>query len=272
LIIAMHEGQAVGSQSDTLAKEPRAGDMMGGFAKGLAVLGAFGRGRERLTIAAAARLTGLDRATARRCLITLERLGFATFDGTSYALTARVLTLGHAYLASTPLPEQLQPFLDRLAATITESCSCSILDGTEIVYIARSAQRRVMSISLGVGSRLPAYCASMGRVLLAALGDEEARAVLDRSDLQALTPKTLTRREDLLAEIAKVRREGFAIVDEELEVGLRSLAVPIRGRSGRVVAALNTGVQTSRIGVERLRAEFLPKLLDIQAQLAAVIA
>ncbi|MDQ0469908.1 IclR family transcriptional regulator domain-containing protein [Labrys wisconsinensis] len=252
--------------------DERPGDMMGGFAKGLSVLGAFGQGHERLTIAAAARLAGLDRATTRRCLITLQRLGFATFDGKCYALTARVLTLGHAYLASTPLPEQLQPFLDRLAGTIQESCSCSILDGTHIVYIARAAQRRVMSISLGVGSRLPAYCSSMGRVLLAAMTDEEALALIDRSDLQALTARTLTKREDLATEIARVRREGYCIVDEELEIGLRSLAVPIRSRSGRVVAALNTGVQTSRVGLDRLRAEFLPNLLEVQAQLAAVIA
>ncbi len=251
--------------------EERPGDMMGGFAKGLAVLSCFGQGHERLTIASAARLAGLDRATARRCLITLERLGYATFDGRCYALTARVLSLGHAYLASTPLPEQMQPFLDRLAATIQESCSCSILDGTDIVYIARSAQRRVMSISLGVGSRLPAYCASMGRVLLAALDEGEALALLDRSALAPLTPKTLVARDDLRGEIAKVRHQGYCIVDEELELGLRSVAVPIRNRSGRVVAALNTGVQSSRASVARLRTELLPRLLETQRELAAVI-
>ncbi len=253
-------------------KDERAGDMMGGFAKGLAVLSCFGQGHERLTIAAVARLTALDRATARRCLITLERLGFASFDGRCYALTARVLSLGHAYLASTPLPEQLQPFLDRLAGTIQESCSSSILDGTDIVYIARSAQRRVMSISLGVGSRLPAHCASMGRVLLAAMDDEKARSIIERSTIDPLTPKTLTDPADLFAEIARVRQQGYCIVDEELEIGLRSVAVPIRNRAGRVVAALNTGVQTSRASVERLRMELLPALIETQRQLSAIIA
>ena len=251
--------------------EDRPGDMMGGFAKGLAVLSCFGQGHERLTIAGVAKLTGLDRATARRCLITLERLGFASFDGRCYALTARVLSLGHAYLASTPLPEQLQPFLDRLASTIQESCSCSILDGTDIVYIARSAQRRVMSISLGVGSRLPAYCASMGRVLLAAMDEAEALQILDRSTCAPLTPKTLVTRDELRAEIARVRHQGHCIVDEELEIGLRSIAVPIRNRSGRVVAALNTGVQTSRSSVARLRTELLPQLLKTQGELAAIV-
>ena len=251
--------------------EDRRGDMMGGFAKGLAVLSCFGQGHERLTIAAVAKLTGLDRATARRCLITLERLGFASFDGRCYALTARVLSLGHAYLASTPLPEQLQPFLDRLASTIQESCSCSILDGTDIVYIARSAQRRVMSISLGVGSRLPAYCASMGRVLLAAMDEDEALQIIDRSNCAPLTPKTLVTRDGLRAEIARVRHQGHCIVDQELEIGPRSVGVPIRNRSGRVVAALNTGVQTSRASVARLRTELLPQLLQTQCELAAIV-
>ena len=251
--------------------EERPGDMMGGFAKGLAVLSCFGQGHERLAIAGVAKLTGLDRATARRCLITLERLGFASFDGRCYALTARVLSLGHAYLASTPLPEQLQPFLDRLAGALQESCSCSILDGTDIVYIARAAQRRVMSISLGVGSRLPAYCASMGRVLLAAMDEEEALQILDRSTCAPLTPKTRVTRDHLRAEIARVRHDGYCIVDEELEIGLRSVAVPIRNRSGRVVAALNCGVQTSRASVAQLRTELLPKLLETQDQLAALI-
>lgn len=247
-------------------------DLMGGFAKGLSVLEAFGKERERLTIADVSRLTGLDRATSRRCLLTLQRLGYATHDGKNFALTVRVLSLGRAYLATTPLHEQIQPFLDRFAAAIQESCSCSILDDTEIVYIARAAQRRVMSIGLGVGSRLPAYCASMGRVLLAALSDEEVTSALDRTDIRPLTAKTLTDRAALVAEIVRVRTQGFAIIDEELEIGLRSLAIPIRNVSGRVVAALNTGVQTSRISIDRLRGEILPALLDVQRKLAMVVA
>ncbi len=246
-------------------------DVMGGFAKGLSVLEAFGRGRERLTIAEVSRLTGLDRATSRRCLTTLSRLGYATHDGRFFSLTVRVLALGHAYLASTPLPNQIQPFLDGLAATLQESCSCSILDGTEIVYIARAMQRRVMSIGLGVGSHLPAYCSSMGRVLLAAMPNAAVGDVLDRSDIQPLTPRTLTERCELLAEIERVRQQGFAIIDEELEIGLRSLAVPITTTAGRVVAAINTGAQTSRVTLDRLRDDVLPRLLEVQAKLARVV-
>ena len=246
-------------------------DLMGGFAKGLSVLEAFGRERDRLTIAEVSRLTGLDRATSRRCLLTLERLGYATHDGKSFALTVRILALGHGYLAATPLPEQLRPFLERLAQATQESCSCSVLDDTEIVYIARASQRRVMSIGLGVGSHLPAYCASMGRVLLAALPDDQVRAVLARTDIRPLTPKTLTAIPALMQEIGRVRQQGFAIIDEELEIGLRSLAVPIRNGSGRVVAALNTGVQTGRVSVDRLREEMLPALLDVQRRLAMVV-
>lgn len=246
-------------------------DMMGGFAKGLSVLEAFGRGRERLTIAEVARLTGLDRATSRRCLITLSRLGYACHDGRAYSLTVRVLALGHAYLASTPLPDQIRPFLDRLAASLDESCSCSVLDGTEIVYIARAAQRRVMSIGLGVGSHLPAYCSSMGRVLLAALPEAAVLDNLARTDLRGLTPRTLVDRNALLAEIGRVRAQGYAIIDEELEMGLRSIAVPILNTAGRVVAAINTGAQTSRVSVAQLRDEVLPKLLDVQAKLARVV-
>ena len=247
-------------------------DMMGGFAKGLSVLEAFGRGRERLTIADVARLTGLDRATSRRCLITLSRLGYASHEGRAYSLTVRVLALGHAYLASTPLPDQIRPFLDRLAAALEESCSCSILDGTEIVYIARASQRRVMSIGLGVGSHLPAYCSSMGRVLLAALPEEALIANLAGTDVRALTPRTLVDREALRAEVARVRAQGYAIIDEELEIGLRSIAVPILDTAGRVVAAINTGAQTSRVSVAHLTEVVLPKLLDVQAKLARVVA
>lgn len=246
-------------------------DMMGGFAKGLAVLEVFGRGRERLTIAEVARLTGLDRATARRCLITLNRLGYAAHDGRAYSLTVRILALGHAYLASTPLPDQIRPFLDRLAALLDESCSCSILDGTEIVYIARASQRRVMSIGLGVGSHLPATCSSMGRVLLAALPQAVLLDTLAHAELKPLTAKTLTDRDALLAEIDRVREQGYAIIDEELEMGLRSIAVPIRNTAGQVVAAINTGAQTGRVSVDRLKDEVLPQLLSVQAKLALVV-
>jgi IclR family pca regulon transcriptional regulator len=250
----------------------RASDQMGGFAKGLQVIEAFGQGQERLSIADAARFASLDRATARRCLLTLVESGYAAHDGKFFTLTPRILRLGHAYLSATPLPRQLQPFLEQLSEATQESCSASILDGTEIVYIARSAQRRVMSIGLSVGSRLPAYCASMGRVLLAALPPEAMREVLRRTDRKPLTPKTLTSCEALEAEIGKVREQGYAIIDEELEIGLRSIAVPILDGSGSTVAALNTGVQAGRASCERLLSDFLPRLLQTQELLFRALA
>ncbi len=240
---------------------------MGGFAKGLSVLEAFGRRGTGLTIADVARMTGLDRATARRCLLTLEQLGYATHDGKFFSLTVRVLALGHAYLASAPLPSQLQPFLEQLSSVNGESCSASTLDGTDIIYIARASQRRVMSIGLGVGSRLPAYCASMGRVLLAALPEAEVLDILDRSELRANTPKTIVDKAMLLTEIARVREQGYALIDEELEIGLRSIAIPIFNASDKIVAAINTGVQTSRLSREQLCQDILPRLLDVQRQL-----
>jgi len=249
----------------------RAIEIMGGFAKGLSVIEAFGQGYERLTISEASRLTGLDRATARRCLLTLTEGGYAAFDGKFFVLTPRVLRLGYAYLSSTSLPRQLQPFLEQLSEATQESSSAAILDGAEIIYIARAAQRRVMSIGLNIGSRLPAYCASMGRVLLAALPENEMMDVLRRSNLQALTPKTLTDIRALAEEIGRVREQDYALIDQELELGLRSIAVPIRDSAGKTVAAVNTGVHVARASTERMVDEFLPRLLDLQKMLEKIL-
>jgi IclR family pca regulon transcriptional regulator len=246
-------------------------ELMGGFAKGLSVIEAFGQSHERLTISEAARLTGLDRATARRCLLTLVDAGYASHDGKFFALTPRILRLGFAYLSATPLPRQLQFFLEELSEATQESCSAAILDGTEIVYIARASQRRVMSVGLSVGSRLPAYCASMGRVLLAALPDEQMLDILRRTDRKALTPKTLTSLEALAEEIARVRQQGYALINEELELGLRSIAVPILDSSGRTVSALNTGVQAGRASCKHMIRDFLPRLLELQKTLANIL-
>jgi IclR family pca regulon transcriptional regulator len=246
-------------------------ETIAGFAKGLRVIEAFDEGRPKLSITEVAALTGLERATARRCLLTLVRGGYAAFDGKFFRLTPRLLRLGHAYLSSTPLPRLVQPYLEQLAQDTEESCSASILEGTDIVYVARASQRRVMSIGLNVGSRLPAYCASMGRVLLAALPERERIRLLEATDRPKLTEKTLTEMPALLAEIEKIGREGFAINDEELEIGLRSIAVPLVDGAGRVVAAINVGAQAARVSVERMRSEFLPKMRRIQAELAHVL-
>lgn len=254
-----------------MAKAQKDGDVMGGFAKGLAVIEAFDEDHEALSIADVSRLTGLDRATARRCLLTLLTGGYASSDGRLFSLTPRVLRLGYAYLTAAPLPRRLQPFLERLSESTQESCSAAIMDGTDIVYVARAAQKRVMSVALTIGSRLPAYCSSMGRVLLAAMAPEEARALLEAGERRAMTPKTLTGIDDLMAELERVRRNGYALVDQELELGLRSIAVPIQTAGGRVVAAMNIGAQAARASSVRLKADILPLLLEAQGQLKRVL-
>lgn len=246
-------------------------DVIAGFAKGLLVIEAFGSGGESLTITEAASRTGLERATARRCLLTLVRAGYAEYDGKFFKLTPRTLRLGFAYLAATPLPRLVQPFLEQLSIDTGESCSCSLLDGSEIVYVARASPRRVMSIGLALGSRLPAYCASMGRVLLAALPPAEARARIEACPLRALTPRTLTDPAALLAEVAETARRGYCVVDEELEIGLRSIAIPLVDRGGRTVAAINVGVQASHVPAPDMPARFLPRLRATQRDLAPLL-
>jgi len=246
-------------------------EIMGGFLKGLSVIVAFDRDHDSLTIAEVARLTGLDRATARRCLLTLVRLGYAETDGKRFKLTVRVLRLGYAYLSATSLPRLIQPYLERLSETTGESCSASVLDGEEIVYIARASQRRVLSIGLSVGSRLPAYCTSMGRVLLGALPTTEARGVLDRSARRKLTPSTVTAIERLIEILDETRRVDFALIDQELEIGLRSIAVPLRNERGKVLAAVNVGLQAARMTPADMQREVLPRLRALQAELSPLL-
>lgn len=242
-----------------------------GLEKGLAVIACFDAGHPRLTIADVARMTGLSRATARRCLITLARIGYAETDGRHFALTPRVLQLGYAYLSSTPLTAVLQNALERLSEEIGESSSASLLDGRDIVYVARAATKRIMSVGLSVGSRLPAYCTSMGRVLLAALPEDEARRRVEASDRRALTRATATTVEAVMARVAAARTAGYAVIDQELEVGLTSIAVPVIDREGRVVAAINVGTQATRFPPGIIVAEILPKLLKVQAELARIV-
>lgn len=246
-------------------------DFLGGLAKGLKVIEAFDAARPKLSIAEIAAATGLDRATARRCLLTLADLGYAQYDGKFFALTPRVLRLGNAYLSATSLPRLLQPHLDALSDRVGESVSASVLEGTEIIYIARAAQKRVMSINLMPGSRLPAWCASMGRVLLAALPETDARARLEASDRQPRTAFTRTALDDLMAELAQIRHDGYAVNDQELELGLRSIAVPIADGRGKVVAAVNIGVAAAVMPREDMIAAFLPGLRQVQADVRGLI-
>ncbi|MBT9382338.1 IclR family transcriptional regulator [Pseudooceanicola sp. CBS1P-1] len=246
-------------------------DFIASFAKGLQVLECFGAEAVRLSITQVSEATGLDRATARRCLLTLAELGYAEHDGKFFQLTPKVMRLGMGALASLPLTRIVQPWLEELSGRIGESVSVSILDGTEIVYVARAAQRRVMSISLMPGSRLPAYCTSMGRVLLAALPEAEARAVIERSRRVARTPQTLTDPEQIMARLDQVRHSGYAIIDQEIETGLRSIAVPLMNAHGKVVAALNTGLPALHADPEELARDYLPALQSVQAGLRSVL-
>ncbi|TRL43235.1 IclR family transcriptional regulator [Rhizobium straminoryzae] len=246
-------------------------DFIGGLAKGLRVIEAFGEAEPRLSISDVAKLTGLDRATARRCLLTLAELGYADYDGKFFTLTPRILRLGHAYLSATPLPHIVQPFLDQLSEAVGQSASVSVLDGAEIVYVARASQRRVMSINLMPGSRLPAACASMGRVLLAALPEPEARALIGPGPLRAYTPQTKTDPEEVMAELAEVRGQGYAVIDQELELGLCSIAVPLADARGRVVAALNIGAPAAQVAAAGMADRYLPALQAVARQLRPLL-
>ena len=246
-------------------------DLMGGLAKGLAVIETFTAERPRQSITEAATACGLDRATTRRCLLTLAHEGYADYDGKYFTLTPRVLRLGTGCLAAMPLPRLIQPLLDSLSEQIGESTSASILDGSEIVYVARAAQRKVMSIGLMPGSRLPAYCTSMGRVLLAALPEAEARTRLGEAPLTARTPATLTDPDEIMAELARVRAQGYAVIDQEVETGLRSIAVPLLNIHGRAIAALNVGVAATQADLSDLVTNFLPSLARIAGEARGVL-
>lgn len=246
-------------------------DIIASLAKGLRVLECFGTDTPRQSISAVAGATGLDRATARRCLLTLHALGYAEYDGKFFTLTPRVLRLGAGALAALPLAQIVQPWLDQLSEQVGQSCSVAILDDGDIVYLARAAQRRVMSVGLLPGSRLPAHCTSLGRVLLAALPEAQARALVDRADLSPRTRLSRTTPDEVLAEVARARMQGFALVDQEVELGLRSLAVPVFNARGRVVAGLNIGMAATDPDPQTMVAAFLPDLIKVQDGLRRVL-
>jgi len=237
--------------------------------RGLAVIKAFGIEDPELTLSDVARRTGLTRAAARRFLLTLVDLGYVRTDGKHFALTPRVLELGYAYLSSLSLPEIAEPHLERLAAEVRESSSVSVLDGDEIVYVGRVPTSRIMRVSINVGTRFPAYATSMGRVLLAALSDKELDAYLARAEIRPLTSKAISDPQTLTEELDRIRAQGWALVDQELEEGLRSVAAPVRGRDGRVVAAVNVSAHASRASRETVRRDLLPPLLATAARIEA---
>ncbi|MRX10156.1 helix-turn-helix domain-containing protein [Pseudoduganella sp. FT25W] len=246
-------------------------DFMTSLARGLAVVRAFADSRQPLTIAQISQQTGIPRAAVRRCLHTLKQLGYVDAELKNFTLRPKVLTLGYSYLSSTPLTLSAQPCLDQISKTLGESSSLAVLEEDQVLYVARAAASRVMSVSLSAGSRLPAYCTSLGRVLLAHLPAAELDAYLARVTLTARTPHTITDVDALRAELARVREQGYAANNEELELGLRSIAVPVRGASGRVLAALNVGAQAIRVTPERMVEEFMPVLRQGAQELSVLL-
>ena len=243
-------------------------DVIDSVEKAFRLLQAFSAEHPALTVTEAAELTGLSRATARRILLTCERLGFAEIDDRRFRLTPRVLRLGYGYLSSLPIWDRAQSHLRALADEVRESCSAATLDGEEIVYVARVPANRSMSITLSVGSRLPAYPTSMGRVLLAALPEDELRRYLETVELRRLTPHTITGARALADELARTRDRGFAMVDGEREEGVRSAAAPVHDRTGRVVAAINVSANAGRVSVDELRERCVPRLVETAAAIS----
>src|SRR5258706_4672156 len=223
---------------------------------------AFDDQHARLTLADVARIVGLPRASARRALLTLEALGYVDITGRVFSLSPQVLTLARAYLASSPMPRVAQGFLENVSESLGESCSLSILHGDEVIYIARSTRKRIGSLHRDVGAHLPAHCTSMGRVLLAALPDTELDAFIANAKLHGFTPYTIVDKSELRDVIQKVRRNGYSLVDQELEIELRSIAVPIHNAAGRVIAAMNVSAQASRTAKKQMVDRFLPALRD----------
>ncbi len=247
-------------------------NFMTSLARGLTVIQAFTQKKRQLTISQLSTKTGLSRAAVRRCLYTLAKLGFAgSDDGHHFYLGPRILALGYSYIASMPLATAAQPVLERVSHELHESCSISTLDRSDIIYVARANVTRIMSIDLGVGSRLPAFCTSMGRILLASLPPEALETYLTQTELKRFTERTITSAEKLRQVLRLVSRNGYSMVDQELELGLRSMAVPIQNPNGKIVAALNVGAHAQRVSIQEMQTKFLPRLRAAAQELSMLL-
>jgi IclR family transcriptional regulator, pca regulon regulatory protein len=247
------------------------GDFIQSLERGLSVMAAFAEDRPAMTVSELASETGLSRPSVRRIVLTLLRLGYMKSDGRRFSLTPQVLNLGYAYISSLNTAEIAQPYLEMVSEQVHESSSMGVLDGTEIVYVARIPTSRIMTISLGLGSRLPAYCTSMGRVLLAGLAEDALDEFFAAADLRPLTDRTVTDPARLRATLDEVREQGWALVDQELELGVRSIAAPLRDRTC-TIAAMNVSAHAGRVSLARLRKEFLPLVLDAAAKISDLLA
>jgi len=241
-------------------KAARGSDFVQSLERGLAVIRAFDETRPELTLSDVARAAGLTRAAARRFLLTLIDLGYVRTDGRLFALRPRILELGYAYLSSLSLPEVAQPHMEELVARVHESCSVSVLDGTDVVYVARVPTHRIMTVAISVGTRFPAFATSMGRVLLAAQPADRVDAYLASGSVQQFTSHTVTDIAKLKAVLDRVRAQGFCLVDQELEKGLRSIAVPIHDSEGVVIAAMNVSLHVSGGTADQIKRDILPQL------------
>jgi len=269
--LASDVAEAPSNAPDDRGTGPLKRDLVAGLEKGLTVIEAFDQERPRLTISEVAERTGLTRAAARRYLITLAHLGFVSQDRKMFALTPRVLRLAQSYMHSARLPRIVQPELHKLAHELKEASAAGVLDGDDVISIAANSAGRLVSLTLQAGTRVPAYCTSNGRVLLASL---DAHALEDRiapQRLRSLTPHTIVQPDLLRAELARVRTQGYAVVDQELEINLRTVAVPLRNYRGETVAALNVSVHATRMTVSQLVQTALPPLLQAQAQLRQLL-
>lgn len=240
--------------------------------RGLSVIRAFDADHPAMTLSEIAALTSLTRATARRFLLTLVEVGYMQTDGRLFTLTPRVLELGFSYLSALTLPDVAQPYLEEFSRATGESSSASVLDGAEIVYVARVAVRRIMSVNISIGTRFPAYATSMGRVLLAGLAPDDLANHLDLETFEQRTARSIGTRAGLVSELERVREQGFALVDQELEIGLRSMAVPVVDASQRVVAAINVSVSAGTRTPEEMRATLLGPLQRAAAGIGASLA
>lgn len=241
------------------------------LATGLSVLETFTPAEPRLTLSDVARKAGTSRATARRMLLTLVERGYAYTDGRTFELTPRVLGLGHGYWSGRSWHELLQPSLRDLSSRLNESCSAGVLSGDDVMYVSRVHTRRIMRIDLGLGTRLPAFATSMGRVLLAALPVEELRRQLEQADRPAFTSHTVTDPQAILDAVQESARKGFALVDQELELGLRSVAVPVHDSQGRIVLAINTSMSAGTESVAQTARRVSPALKDCADQVETMI-
>ena len=253
------------------AAEPPRREFVQSIERGFAVIKAFSSQPESLTIADVSRRTGLSRAVSRRFLLTLAELGYVANDAGDFRLTPQVLDLGFTFLSTMRLPYVAEPVMQELVSTLQESCSVSVLDGEDIVYVARVPAKRIMSIALAVGTRLPAYPTSMGRVLLAALDPKAFDAYLAAATLRPLTSRTITDKLQLRRVVSKVRERGWAAVDQEVEMGLRSVLAPIRDSSGRTVAAINLSSHVSRVNLKDLKTRHLPAVIQAATRISAML-